>query len=137
MMKDFSQLTLQTDEGEKTFDVLFNFHSEEFNKNYMVICPSEADSENGQVSVTPLSYTIDEEGNVTGVNEIETREEFEHVKTAFEEELYQYHHEHDHDHGCGCGGHHHHDHDHDHGCGCGGHGHGGGCGCGHHHDDEE
>lgn len=115
MLRDISQLTLKTEEGEKNFDVLFNFYSEEFNKKYMVICASDADSVNGQIQVTPIAYESDEEGYVKHVQEIETQEEFEHVKLKFEEELARYneHHHHDHDHDCACGGHCgcHHDHE--------------------------
>ena len=129
-MADFSQLSLTNDDGkEELFDVLINFTSDEFKKSYLVICPATTTAdEGGQVSVTPVSYTADEEGNVTGILEIQTKEEFELVKSKFEE-LYQAEaadeeggccggHNHDEDHDC-CGGH---NHDEDHEC-CGGHDH--------------
>lgn len=119
MFREMSQLTLKTNEGEKTFDVLFNFYSDEYNKNFMVICESENEPVNGQIQVTPISYVSDEEGYVKEVYQIDSQEEFEYVKVKFEEELTRYqaqHQQHDHEH-----------HNHEHECTCGGH-----CGC--HHD---
>jgi uncharacterized protein YrzB (UPF0473 family) len=124
---NFSQITLKNEEGvDVLYDVLLNFTSEEFNKSFIIICPADREADdNGQISVTPLSYTADEDGNITGIQEIQTREEFELVKREFENMMHA-----DHDHECGCG----HDHGDDHEC-CGGHGHGDhGCGCGHNHE---
>lgn len=107
MFQDNLQLRLETSEGDKTFDILYSFYSEKFNKKYMVICESDAETVNGQVRVMPVSYEADADGYIKEVRELETLEEFEHVKSVFEAELARYRESqiHDHDHECACGGH--------------------------------
>lgn len=112
-----------TDENgvERDYEILFDFHSDEFNKSYMVVTPLEVEGEETQIMVTPYSFTLKEDGTIDQLFEIETQEEFELIKEEFENMLSEM--EHDHG-GCGC---HHGDEDDDHEC-CGGH---------HHHDDED
>lgn len=119
-----SQLRLINENGqEELFDVLLNITSEEFKKSYLVVCPTNFEAVDGQISVMPLAYTADEEGNITSISEIETREEFEFIKAEFEKMMDSMH-----EHDCCCG----HDHEeccceHDHEEEA--------CCCGHDHDE--
>lgn len=123
-----SQITLTNENGqEEVFNILLDFKSPEFNKSFMVVYLEAQEAVDGQISVIPLSYTEDAEGNITSIDDIESREEFELVKAEFEKMVHEQMHGHDccghchdEDHECD---HHHHDGEHE-------------CHCHHDHDEE-
>jgi uncharacterized protein YrzB (UPF0473 family) len=130
MMENNTFSLVDENGNEIMYEVLLNIRSEQFNKSYIVVTPVDVSDEETQVSVTPYSYTLKEDGTIDQLFEIETREEFELIKREFFKMMNE---GHDHEHGCGC---HHGDDDHE--C-CGGHHHHGDHECcgGHHHDDDE
>lgn len=72
-------LTLVDEKGNETLcEILFTFHSETFNKDYVVFAvPGDEESEEQEVSAA--SY-VEKDGNVGDLHEIETDEEWAEVE---------------------------------------------------------
>lgn len=78
-MENENTITLVDEKGNETLcDILFTFHSEKFNKDYVVFAlPLEEDSEEQEVGAA--SY-VEKDGGVGDLNEIETEEEWAEVE---------------------------------------------------------
>lgn len=101
-----NQLTIIDAEGNEVLcEILFTYHSDEFNKDYVIFYPVEAlNSEDEQLELMAASFVEGEDGGE--LSEITTDEEWqmiEDVLAEYEESLEQ------HAHGCCC-------HNHDGGC---------------------
>lgn len=75
------QITLVDDQGnEELFDILFTFHSDDYDKSYVLLYPS-AVGENEDIEVQAFSYDEDADGDVssTDLHEITSDEEWDMV----------------------------------------------------------
>ncbi len=79
---DDRQITLIDDQGnEELYEILFTFHSDDYDKSYVLIYPASP-SEEDEVEVLAFSYDADEEGDVTSsdLHEIEADDEWDMVQ---------------------------------------------------------
>ncbi len=79
---DNRQLTLVDEQGnEELFEVLFTFHSDDYDKSYVLLYPA-AGEDNDEVEVQAFSYDADESGEVTSsdLHEIDSDEEWDMVQ---------------------------------------------------------
>lgn len=77
-----AQITLVDENGhEELYEVLFTFHSDTFDKSYVLLYPA-ADADQEDIAVQAFSYDADEAGDVTSsdLHEIESDEEWQMVE---------------------------------------------------------
>lgn len=75
-------ITLINDDGSETLaEILFTYHSEEFNKNYVVFLPQDGEG------VAAASYV--ENGNQGSLEQITTEEEWELIENLLEQYVQQ------------------------------------------------
>ena len=75
-------ITLINDDGSETLaEILFTYHSEEFNKNYVVFLPQDDEV------VAAASYV--ENGNQGSLEQITTEEEWELIENLLEQYVQQ------------------------------------------------
>ena len=75
------QITLIDDQGnEELFDILFTFHSDDYDKSYVLLYPS-AVGDDEDIEVLAFSYDADDAGEVTDsdLHEITSDEEWDMV----------------------------------------------------------
>ncbi|RMC25530.1 MULTISPECIES: DUF1292 domain-containing protein [unclassified Lactobacillus] len=76
------QITLIDDQGnEELYEVLFTFHSDDYDKSYILLYPA-ATNKDEEIEVLAFSYDADSEGDVTSsdLHEIEEDEEWNMVQ---------------------------------------------------------
>ncbi|MBD5431097.1 DUF1292 domain-containing protein [Lactobacillus agrestimuris] len=76
------QITLVDEKGnEELFEILFTFHSDDYDKSYVLLYPS-AVGEDEDIEVQAFSYDSDDAGDVTStdLHEITSDEEWEMVQ---------------------------------------------------------
>ncbi|MGM9928283.1 MAG: DUF1292 domain-containing protein [Bacillus sp. (in: firmicutes)] len=78
------QITIVDENGnEQLCQIMFNFHSDEFNKSYVLCYPIGEEDENGEVLVQAFAYVEGEDGNEGDLLPIETDEEWDLVEEMF------------------------------------------------------
>lgn len=80
-----NQITVIEEDGSETLcEVLFTYHSEKFNKNYVLCYPiDEAEDENGEINVLAYSYDENQEEENGSLLPIETEAEWDEVEEMF------------------------------------------------------
>lgn len=76
------QITLVDDQGnEELFEILFTFHSDDYDKSYVLLYPA-AIAEDEDIEVQAFSYDANADGDVTSsdLHEIESDEEWAMVQ---------------------------------------------------------
>ena len=76
------QITLVDDKcNEELYEVLFTFHSDDYNKSYVLLYPS-AVGDNEEIEVQAFSYDADDAGDVTSsdLHEITSDDEWNMVQ---------------------------------------------------------
>lgn len=76
------QITLVDENGnEELYEILFTFHSDDYNKSYVLLYPA-AVGENEDIEVQAFSYDADDAGDVTSsdLHTIESDEEWNMVE---------------------------------------------------------
>lgn len=76
------QITLVDDQGnEELYEVLFTFHSDDYDKSYVLLYPA-AVGDNEDIEVQAFSYDADDAGDVTSndLHEIESDDEWDMVQ---------------------------------------------------------
>lgn len=79
---DDRQITLIDDQGnEELYEILFTFHSDDYDKSYVLLYPASA-GEDEEIEVLAFSYDADAEGDVTSsdLHEIEADDEWNMVQ---------------------------------------------------------
>lgn len=79
---DDRQITLIDDQGnEELYEILFTFHSDDYDKSYVLLYPASA-SEDEEIEVLAFSYDADAAGDVTSsdLHEIEADDEWNMVQ---------------------------------------------------------
>lgn len=79
---DDRQITLIDDQGnEELYEILFTFHSDDYDKSYVLLYPASA-GEDEEIEVLAFSYDADAEGEVTSsdLHEIEADDEWNMVQ---------------------------------------------------------
>ena len=79
---DDRQITLIDDQGnEEIYEILFTFHSDDYDKSYILLYPAAADDED-EIEVLAFSYDADSAGDVTSsdLQEIEADDEWNMVQ---------------------------------------------------------
>lgn len=83
------QFTVTDEDGKETLcTILFTFHSDEFNKDYVVFYPSEQE-DNDEIELSAASFVEGPDG-IGELQDIETEEEWEMIENAldhFEEDF--------------------------------------------------
>ena len=78
-----NKLTFIDENGQEVpCTVLFTFESEEFGKNYVIFY---ADTDEEEVELMAASYTLNEDGTVKELQEIENDDEWELIEEVLEE----------------------------------------------------
>ena len=78
------QITIVDEQGnEQLCEILFFFHSDEFNKDYVLYYPIGEEDENGEIIVHASSYVPGEEGTDGELSPIETDEEWDVVEEMY------------------------------------------------------
>ena len=85
MVKD-NHLTYIDENGEEVLcEILFTYHSDEFNKDYVLFYPVGSEEED-EIEVLAASYTLDPEGDGIGeLHDIETDEEWAMIEELLEQ----------------------------------------------------
>lgn len=85
MVKD-NHLTYIDENGEEVLcEILFTYHSDEFNKDYVLFYPVGSEEED-EIEVLAASYTPDPEGDGIGkLHDIETDEEWAMIEELLEQ----------------------------------------------------
>ena len=81
---DDRQITLIDDQGnEEIYEILFTFHSDDYDKSYILLYPAAADDED-EIEVLAFSYDADSAGDVTSsdLHEIEADDEWDMVQVV-------------------------------------------------------
>lgn len=76
------QITLIDDQGnEELYEVLFTFHSDDYDKSYVLLYPT-AVGDDEDIEVQAFSYDADDAGDVTSsdLHEIESDDEWDMVQ---------------------------------------------------------
>lgn len=76
------QITLIDDQGnEELYEILFTFHSDDYNKSYVLLYPAAVGYDD-DIEVQAFSYDADDAGDVTSsdLHEIESDEEWDMVQ---------------------------------------------------------
>lgn len=79
---DDRQITLVDDQGnEELYEILFTFHSDDYDKSYVLLYPASA-GEDEEIEVLAFSYDTDDAGDVTSsdLHEIEVDDEWNMVQ---------------------------------------------------------
>ena len=79
---DDRQITLIDDQGnEELYEILFTFHSDDYDKSYVLLYPAAA-SDAEEIEVLAFSYDSDSAGDVTSsdLHEIEADDEWNMVQ---------------------------------------------------------
>ena len=79
---DDRQLTLVDENGnEELYEVLFTFHSDDYDKSYILLYPASTD-EDEKIEVLAFSFDADADGDVTSndLHEIEADDEWDMVQ---------------------------------------------------------
>lgn len=79
---DDRQLTLVDENGnEELYEVLFTFHSDDYDKSYILLYPASTD-EDEEIEVLAFSFDADADGDVTSndLHEIEADNEWDMVQ---------------------------------------------------------
>ena len=80
-----NKLTFIDEEGNEVLcEILFTFHSDEFNKDYVLFYPVGEEDEDGNITVMAASYKEDENGNCGSLEEVVTDEEWELLEEVLE-----------------------------------------------------
>lgn len=84
-----TQLSMVDENGnEVLYDILLTFDSEEFNKSYILIAPSETSDDDEDVEVLAYSFTEKEEdGSIEDLFPVETDEEWDMIEEVFNTRL--------------------------------------------------
>lgn len=83
-------ITLYDENGdEELFEVLFTFHNDDYNKDYIIVFPAGADPDEGSVDMYPFIFNApkEEDGTEGTFDEIEDDAEFAMVETALNQYL--------------------------------------------------
>ena len=79
---DDRQITLIDDQGnEELYEILFTFHSDDYDKSYVLLYPAAA-SDDDEIEVLAFSYDSDSAGDVisSDLHEIEADDEWNMVQ---------------------------------------------------------
>ena len=78
-----SQLVFVNENGEEVIcDILFTYHSENFNKDYVFFIPVENINDDGTNDVACASY-IEKDNAIGELNSVESDEEWEELSEVF------------------------------------------------------
>ncbi|MBD3109555.1 DUF1292 domain-containing protein [Bacillus sp. AGMB 02131] len=78
------QITIIDENGnEQLCEILFFFHSDEFNKDYVLYYPIGEEDENGEIIVHASSYVQNDEDTEGELAPIETEEEWDLVEEMY------------------------------------------------------
>ncbi|MGN1400861.1 MAG: DUF1292 domain-containing protein [Bacillus sp. (in: firmicutes)] len=78
------QITIVDEHGnEQLCEILFFFHSDEFDKDYVLYYPIGEEDENGEIIVHASSFVPGEDGNEGELSPIETDEEWDVVEEMY------------------------------------------------------
>ncbi|MFA6661865.1 MAG: DUF1292 domain-containing protein [Bacilli bacterium] len=81
-MKDDQITYVDKDGNEILCDILFTFHSDEFNKDYVLFYDASVDDDE-EVQIMCASY-IESEGSAGELNAVETDEEWDEIQKMLE-----------------------------------------------------
>lgn len=77
------QLTFTDDEGNEVLcDIIFTYHSDDFNKDYVFFSQVGSEDEEGKVEVGVASY-IEKNGAIGELNAVESDEEWDMLEEVF------------------------------------------------------
>ena len=77
------QLVFEDEKGNEVLcDIIFTYHSEEFNKDYVFFAQNGSEDEDGKVEVGVASY-IPTNGAIGELNAVETDEEWDMLEEVF------------------------------------------------------
>ena len=81
-LKDNQLIFTNENNEEVVCDILFTYHSEEFNKDYVFFIPVNQDNEDGRNDVACASY-IEKDNAIGELNAVESDEEWEELEEVF------------------------------------------------------
>lgn len=82
-LKDNQLIFVNENNEEVVCDILFTYHSENFNKDYVFFIPVENINEDGTNDVACASY-IEKDNAIGELNAVETNEEWEELSEVFD-----------------------------------------------------
>ena len=82
-LKDNQLIFVNDNNEEIVCDILFTYHSENFNKDYVFFIPEKSINENGTNDVACASY-IEKENAIGELNSVESDEEWEELTEVFD-----------------------------------------------------
>jgi uncharacterized protein YrzB (UPF0473 family) len=81
--KEDRQITLVDEDGKETVcNILFTFHSDEYNKNYVIFYPADQE-DSDEIELSAQSYVEGEDGSGE-LQEIESDEEWEMIEDVLD-----------------------------------------------------
>lgn len=99
MLEKEQQISLYDANGnEVLFQVLLTFESEDFGKKYVLLVPSEVQTDDEDVDVYAYSYTETEDGDIDELTPVESDEEWDMIEEVFYTDFGEVEDEHDHGH---------------------------------------